>query len=139
MYAIRSYYVSKPVISLISARPPAVATAVRAARILRVEFGISGFRRSGDFRFGQRTNRIPLLIAVLFDGPETCDPFLIISHRITSYNVCYTKLLRVAIGIDLGGTNCRAARVDASGTVGEIIRMPTPLKRGYGHFLEELV
>ncbi len=45
----------------------------------------------------------------------------------------------VAIGIDLGGTNCRAALVDDSGTVGEIIHMPTPLKRGYGHFLEELV
>ncbi|MDY0268717.1 ROK family protein [Trichloromonas sp.] len=43
------------------------------------------------------------------------------------------------IGIDLGGTNCRAALVGTGGRIGEIRRRPTEMVRGYDAWLAELV
>lgn len=43
-----------------------------------------------------------------------------------------------AIGIDLGGTNCRAALVGAQGRIGEMFLRPTRMAGGYAAWLEEL-
>lgn len=43
-----------------------------------------------------------------------------------------------AIGIDLGGTNCRAALVGEKGRIGEMFRRPTRMEAGYDAWLEEL-
>lgn len=42
-----------------------------------------------------------------------------------------------AVGIDLGGTNCRAALVGAQGRIGEMFRRPTRMESGYAAWLEE--
>ncbi len=47
-------------------------------------------------------------------------------------------LVEAAIGIDLGGTNCRAALVTSAGRVGGIVRMPTRMTEGYDAFLVNL-
>jgi len=44
----------------------------------------------------------------------------------------------VAIGIDLGGTNCRAALVGRQGRIGAMSRRPTRMAAGYSAWLEEL-
>lgn len=44
----------------------------------------------------------------------------------------------VAIGIDLGGTNCRAALVGRQGRIGAMSRRPTRMAAGYSAWLQEL-
>jgi glucokinase len=44
----------------------------------------------------------------------------------------------VAIGIDLGGTNCRAGLVGPAGLIGQIVRIPTRKDVAYPFFLQEV-
>ncbi len=43
-----------------------------------------------------------------------------------------------AIGVDLGGTNCRAALVASAGRIGGVLRMPTRMADGYNALLANL-
>lgn len=47
-------------------------------------------------------------------------------------------MTQTAVGIDLGGTNCRAALVGSQGRIGEMFRRPTRMASGYAAWLEEL-
>ncbi|MDX9708375.1 MAG: ROK family protein [Trichloromonas sp.] len=42
-----------------------------------------------------------------------------------------------AVGIDLGGTNCRAALVGTQGRIGELFHRPTRMASGYAAWLED--
>lgn len=46
-------------------------------------------------------------------------------------------MTQAAVGIDLGGTNCRAALVGARGRIGAMYRRPTRMESGYAAWLEE--
>ena len=99
MYAIRSYYVT-----LIEALEKSVNTAaVKLLKDVGIEDVVENFRKTGvDIPFEKdltialgSMSASPLDLAASYipfaNGGYSFEP----SFRITSYNVCYTKLLRV--------------------------------------------
>ena len=47
--------------------------------------------------------------------------------------------MKTYIGVDLGGTNVRAARVDENGKILEVVKESTEIEQGVDHVMDKIV